>query len=628
MATIPEPLIQKEKTGGRWILKFNGLEAFFAGVYPDVAKLDGVQGDRSRADKADFRPRMEFLASNANNFFRHWVTFYPLFANGLLKDPPPEISNFRPKPDCTQIDPSRSITSGGEPWPKRYSPFLYLDDEGKSDLSRYNEDFFLRLRRMIEAALEFGILVQLTIFDRSGLSLEDCGRWPYSPWSARNNINAVINTAENNTESGVDKFYKRDLPGVIRVPRIHPIRPGDDDGGGGDPDDYVERPTTLGALQDKYARKVVGDTVKYPNVVYEIMNEPFGGGQAGDVPARVKWNDTMLGVINEITQRKRLIFYNELIRGDIAAWRKSTTTANYSKLDGVIFHGNAKTFEPDNLGQGILGELVIQVSTDTHNSVEREDPGYNTATTTHAFAKHMMFQSEAGDRAAPGILDSETPPTQLKLPPLIGKWLKLPDPRTTDNFPHLLHVQNPDGTVIDLNQDTDAITFAGRAVAVTPKTVLFRKDPAKGMRIGPATLFSYEFVAAEPPEPRTPGGLRQITLEFARNNNTQVFRKLNEHDLLYPFFFKWERTSVTPASTVLPYFAFYYPDKTLITRRVSDLVVNNRAKVTSITATQISIHSETMSSDSVWNYRFTNDRQQMTLEKPDHSVVQVFIRRV
>lgn len=624
MATIPEPLIQKEKINGRWILKFNGLEAFFAGVYPGVANLDGVQGDRSRADKADFRPRMEFLASNANNFFRHWVTFYPLFANAFLKDPPPEISNFKPKPDCTQIDPSRSITSGGEPWPKRYSPFLYLDDEGKSDLSRYNEDLFLRLRRMIEAALEFGIIVQITIFDRCGLSLQDCGRWPYSPWNARNNINAVINTAENNAEPGVDKFYQRDLPGVIRRPRIiHPIRPGEGNGGEGDPDDYVEVPTTLGALQDKYARKVVGDTVKYPNVVYEIMNEPFAGGQAGDVPARVKWNDTMLGLIHEITQGKRLIFYNELTHGDIAAWRKSTTTANYSKLDGVTFHGNAKTFDPNGLGQGILGELIIQVSSDTHDGVEREQPGYNTATTEHAFANHMMFQAEAGDKAAPGIRDAKTPPTQLKLPPLIGKWLKLPDPRTTDNFPHLVHVQYPDGAVADINQDTDVITMRGRAVAVTPQTILFRNDVTHG-----TGLFSYEFTETEPPAPRPPGALPQIRLEFTRNNNTQVFRQLKESDPLYRFFFEWERTSVTPAGNAPPYFAFFYPDRTLITRRVSDFVVNNRAKVTNITATQIFIHSDTLSNDTVWNYSFTNDRQQMTLEKSDHSVVQVFRRMV
>ena len=160
---------------------------------------------------------------------------------------------------------TESVTSAGEPWRKRYSPFFYTPGK-KWDLSKYNDEFFLKLRKMIQTAYDYGLVVQLMLFDRTGLDfMGDCLRWPYNPWNAKNNINKVIEANPN----GVNSFYKRDLIGQIIY--REPVRPGDDDGGGG----IVIEEITLGELQDSYVNRVVSATMEYPNVVYEIMNERY-----------------------------------------------------------------------------------------------------------------------------------------------------------------------------------------------------------------------------------------------------------------------------------------------------------------------------------------------------------------
>ena len=78
--SIPANMLQKRFENERQKVYFSNREAYLAGVYPDVQTLDGVNGDRSSiaAGNVDFRPNMELLSRNRNNFFRHWVLFYPL----------------------------------------------------------------------------------------------------------------------------------------------------------------------------------------------------------------------------------------------------------------------------------------------------------------------------------------------------------------------------------------------------------------------------------------------------------------------------------------------------------------------------------------------------------------------
>jgi hypothetical protein len=600
---IKENLLEKRIIGERQILYFNDTEAYLAGIYPDIQKLDGAGGDQSSlaSGNVDFGPDMERLARHSNNFFRHWVIFYANFA-----DPGPK-NNPNIDRNCMEIKPS--VTSGGQPWRERYSPFMYNKILNKWDLWRYNEDYFLRLRKMIKTAYEYGIFVQLTLFDRSGTDRvgagDDCLRWPYSPWNAKNNTNKVIQAETR----GVSEFYNRSLLGEIRYIERNRDR---DHWPGGPPGpvipELIVEPITLGQLQDLYVEKVVTNTVEFPNVCYEIMNEPIGGTE-GQMPDRVKWADAITGTIYRYTQGKRFIFYNDFSGGnvgtDVLKWEKAKSSlGNYVHLDGVIFHGNVKEFNPNSLDRIIRKDLIIQVSTDTFTD---QTTDYNLKTATNAFKNHMMFQAEAVDETAADGIGSATPrPTIFNLPPLCGTWIKVSE--TPVQIPRLYYTQKRDGSVLVVNPDKDSISMRGGVIQFDSYRLVFWNETTQSVGRQRYTLKD---------------GNRQLTLVNS-NNWTQVFKRYQGP--LEPFFYQWEKISETPVTQIARYFLFIYPDNTLVTRRVDNFVVNNRARLTNVTPTQISIHSDTNNNDTTWYYRFTNDGQQLSLEKADHSWTQVFRR--
>ncbi len=594
---IPANLLQKRSIDNRQVLYFNNREAYLAGIYPGIPDLDGVNGDSSSfaANTVDYRPKMEFLAKNGNNFFRHWVIFYPLFI-----DP----SKFPPVPDPhPELDPCReiseSVTSAGESWRQRYSPFSYNRSLKKWDLKVYNEEFFRKLRLMIKTANEYGLIVQLTIFDRCGTDfvMDKCKRWPYSPWNAKNNIHNLIKIAPPENR-GVNEFYMRDIAG------------------GG---------TTLGKLQDAYVDKVVTSTLEFPNVVYEIMNEPIHTyGDARNPLKRARWADAIVGVIYRHTQGKRFIFYNDHTslrnwpqRGeDIIRWAEPNNgTSNFAKLDGVIFHGNVKAVNPGQLNLTLRKNLIIQVSTDTFTGQNRD---YHRLTTVNAFTQHMMFQAEAAhdetvaddQNAAAGIGSAVPAPTLFKLPPFVGTWEKTGGTPPI-GFPHTVMTLNADASMVAMNPDTDRITQQGRVVQLYANKIAFLN----------ATLQSvgtqeYAFT----------NNAQTLTLKH-RLGGIQNFQKYTGP--LVPFLYQWERISDTAPSPVPPFFVFFYPDGTLRVRRISDFEVTTHARVTLVTTQPKQIHID---NGVIWNYSFTGDGRQLTLEKvvedPAQAVTRVYRRVV
>lgn len=599
---IPENLLQKIKTAGRVILSLNNTEAYLAGIYPNIQNLDGVHGDQSSiaGGSVDFGPNMEILAKHTNNFFRHWVIFYPNFVNA---GPEPAYPNID-KTNCSEKQPS--ITSAGQPWRERYSPFLYDRATDKWDLWRYNEEYFRKLRRMIEQAYDYGLVVQLTLFDRCGIDApnvsDKCLRWTYSPWNARRNVNQVINTSDNN---GVAPFYKPNLQGQITYVTGHLDRT---QWPHGDPSTLTTQSITLGQLQDLYLDKVLDSTVEYPNVCYEIMNEPTRGDTVANIPERIRWADAIVGTIWRHTQGKRFIFYNDLsaqLASDVLTWQSSQNALpNYGKLDGITFHGDFSDFDPTSLANVIRQDLIIQVSSDTFTN---ESTAYNKTTAQNAFGAHMMFQAEAvNETAADGIGSALPPPTILRLAPLVATWIKISENPPT--VPHLFYTQNADGTLVSMNPDNDNVSMRGRVI---------RFDSGKLWLWNPATQsvgkHRYSFQN---------NGL-QLTL--VRDDGwTQVFKKYQGG--LAPFFYQWQKISDDPPSSQPLFYLFIYPDNSLVTRRMSDFVINNKGHITSVTPTQIGIHSDFLNNDVTWNYQFSDHGQQLTLQRQNPTFTQVFRR--
>jgi len=578
---------QKKSVDGRKVVYFQNRPARLAGIYPDIQTLDGAGGDTSTAANVDFQAQMERLAERTNNFFRFWVIFYSNFVNpGTLTSP-----NFPGYPDCKEKDPSLSFTSEKVSWRERYSPFKYQNK--KWDLTAYNDDYFLRLRKMIETAADYGIVVQLTLFDRCGTdALHDCTRWPYSPWNAYganpNNVNGLLK----DPVRGVNLFYNRAIKGVSPGPPA--------------------KSTTLGDIQDAYVTKVVSETVEYPNVMYEIMNEPIHNPAGAtnleltqESKVRAAWAAEIVGVIWDQTRGNRFIFYNdhtfpgqaEAARGqDIINW-KNAGYKNYAKLDGVIFHGDIKAFNPGKLAASIRQDKIIQVSTDTHTD---EGQDYNALAAKNAFDNSMIFQAEALSLgAASGIGSVSPPPTLFKLPPLVGKWVKLVGQPGPTNLPHVMHIQNANGTYADLNQDTDQILSYGHVVRLDTKTISFLNQ---GQHIG---TFAYAFMN---------NGTDLI--QFTANNVTQVYRRVDVNDPVWRFLGKWERVSVIPAdSQILPFFACFYVDRTLVARLVSDPSSATRFTLTNISTQTITLRNNVSSGENVWKYTFSGDGKKLTLDK-------------
>lgn len=118
------------------------------------------------------------------------------------------------------------------PWVRSEVPG-YAGGGNKFDLERWNPDYFERLHSFLAEAQKRGIVVELTMFS----SHYGEAQWAISPFNAANNVNggdAIDYKKVNTSESGK-------IPG----------------------------------WQERYTRKLVKETKAYPNVIYEICNEPW-----------------------------------------------------------------------------------------------------------------------------------------------------------------------------------------------------------------------------------------------------------------------------------------------------------------------------------------------------------------
>lgn len=268
-----------------------------------------------------------------------------------------------------------------------HSPFTRRADGRWNLAAPYNAEYFRRLDAMIRAAQHHGIVVQLTLFDVPGLKA-GWDRWGNNPWNSANNTNGFIAANE-----GVPAFYENSAP--------------------------------LRTAQKAFVEQVVGATMKYWNVFYEIINEGGGGGpEAQD--SRVRWFDAVAGWIHGKTGGGRLIFHNDHSAGaqegnDVKAWKR-LALPNYTRLDGVIFHFNPLDVKPDDPRYAAFnGEKIFQVSTDAFDDTntpddDRETFEWNAAAMPVFYARKVIYQAEAScPDVGRAIGQAAPPPTDLRL---------------------------------------------------------------------------------------------------------------------------------------------------------------------------------------------------------------------
>jgi hypothetical protein len=535
------------------VLTYHGDPVYLAGKYPTTAAGAGIDA----LPNIDYEPVMQAHAAQRNNFFRHWI--FPYWHYG--------------KPG------------------NAYSPFRRGAD-GRWDLRPpYNDDYFRRLDRMIRAALHHGVVVQLTIFDATGLKAIDPARWAKSPWNDANNVQSFIAGAD-----GTAAFFDHDgIPGLAQA-------------------------------QKGLVDEVVGRTMGYWNVCYEIMNECGGGALA----ERVRWIDTVTGWIDAKTGGGRLVFHNDYAQigtqsgSDVDHWcRNQATLRNFPRLDGVIFHNNPRTVKPDTDPRYACfrAEKVFQVSTDAFDETKREDFAWNLETTRQVFALKMMFQAEAVKAdVARGIGQAAPSPTPLRLAPFTHTWRKT----------------SAAGPQFDLRFFVDA----GQGFFIAYRNA----EPYGELTRGRVEDFRFEgetqavrlydrLVDATHWWRYTFSG-ETLTLVNETNGFTQTFQRIRRVPVdapLTPFLYNWERVEAT-GGPARHYSMRFDVDGALRTYRLDPYrpIDHHDVRAIDTAAGTITLYRFLSATTGVWRYAFetVNGTQRLRLTSVQNpAVVQVYERR-
>jgi hypothetical protein len=121
------------------------------------------------------------------------------------------------------------------PWARSNTPG-YANGGNKFDLTRWDSEYFERLRDFVGEAGKRGIVVELVLF----CPFYEESMWQLSPMNSINNIN------------GVGKMKRTDV--------------------------YKHHDPKMLAIQDMMVRKIVQELKEFDNVYFEICNEPYFGG--------------------------------------------------------------------------------------------------------------------------------------------------------------------------------------------------------------------------------------------------------------------------------------------------------------------------------------------------------------
>jgi hypothetical protein len=149
------------------------------------------------------------------------------------------------------------------PWARSDTPG-YANGGNKFDLTRWDPDYFDRLRDMVARADRHGIVVELVFF----CPFYRDEMWVLSPMNAANNVN------------GIGKLRREEV--------------------------YTLKDRELTRVQDAMVRKIVRELARFDNLYYEICNEPYFGGVTlewqAHVARTIAATERELGVAHLIAQ--------------------------------------------------------------------------------------------------------------------------------------------------------------------------------------------------------------------------------------------------------------------------------------------------------------------------------------
>jgi hypothetical protein len=204
----------------RYFCDSAGAPVFLAGSHTWPSVVDMLSEEETR--EFDFDAFLDWLGSYGHNFTRLWT--WELTTWNTAGNREDKLHSVRP-----------------HPW-LRTGPGEALDGKPRFDLTRFDPEYFDRLRRRAELARDRGFHVSVMLFEGWGLQFSP-GAWESHPFHPANNIN------------GIDADLDGDGYGL----EVHTL----------------ESPGL--AFQENYVRRVVEHLNDLDNVLYEIGNEIHPG---------------------------------------------------------------------------------------------------------------------------------------------------------------------------------------------------------------------------------------------------------------------------------------------------------------------------------------------------------------
>ena len=176
----------------------------------------------------DYQGFLDFLVEQNHNFFRLWAW-----------ESPREAAWHKGTLYCEPLPYLRTGPGNG------------VDGKPCFDVTKFNPEYFERLRERVQAARERGLYVGVMLFQ--GFSVAKKAKraqnnpWPGHPFHRDNNINGI--DGDTNSDGNGYETHTLDNPRVT-------------------------------ALQEAYVRRVIDTVGPFDNVVYEISNESHGRSTA------------------------------------------------------------------------------------------------------------------------------------------------------------------------------------------------------------------------------------------------------------------------------------------------------------------------------------------------------------
>ena len=190
------------------------------------------------SDTFNYQAYLDFLKNYNHNFFRLWNW---------------ELLNW--DTNANQDKYAKNYSIDPHPW-LRTGPGLAVDGKPLFDLTKFNEQYFKRLRDRVEAAQKRGYYVSIMIFEGWGMQFSP-NAYKNHPFYPMNNLN---NMGLDTAESSRLEIYELKNKMVLDI-------------------------------QEKYLKKLIETVNDLDNVLYEISNENH--------PASTEWQYHMINFIKD-----------------------------------------------------------------------------------------------------------------------------------------------------------------------------------------------------------------------------------------------------------------------------------------------------------------------------------------